>query len=175
MRIHSESIIEHPREAVFAAYRDRLSEVAKYIPDIKQIDVLRRDEDGPRVSLHNLWIADREIPKMARGFIKPDMLRWDDFADWDQDTWICTWRLGIRAFPDGVKCSGSNTFVDLGGDRTKVVLGGDLTIDVKKIPGVPRLLAGRIGPQVERFIVSLITPNLERVNSSLGSYLDDQG
>lgn len=175
MRIHSESVIHHPREAVFEAYRDRLSEVAVYIPDIRQIDVLDRREEGTLVSLHNEWVADREIPKIARGFIRPEMLRWDDWARWDVSTQICTWKLGIRAFPEGVKCMGSNTFVDLGGGRTKVVLGGDLTVDVKKIPGVPRLLAGRVGPQVERFIVSLITPNLERVNSSLGRFLDDNG
>ena len=57
---------------------------------------------------------------------------------------------------------------------TRVVLAGDLEIDVKSIPGVPRLLAGRLKPQVERFIVSLITPNLEQVNTSLGRFLDDQ-
>lgn len=175
MRIHSESIIHHPRAAVFAAYRDRLSDVAAYIPDIQRIDVLRRDEVDDVVSLHNLWVADREIPKVARGFIRPDMLQWDDWAKWNATQFDCSWRLGIRAFPEGVRCSGTNTFVELGAERTKVILGGDLTVDVKKIPGVPRLLAGRIGPQVEKFIVSLITPNLERVNSSLGRFLDDQG
>ena len=54
------------------------------------------------------------------------------------------------------------------------MLEGDLKIDLKKIPGVPRLLAGRMGPQVEKFIVSLISPNLQKVNDSLQRYLDDQ-
>lgn len=175
MRIHSESIINHGREAVFLAYRDRLPEIAPYIPDIGQIVVESRTDHGDHVDLHNIWIAEREIPGFAKAFIKPDMLRWDDFAKWNESTKKCDWRLKIRAFPESVACSGTNTFVELGPGRTKVVLEGDLQIDVKKIPGVPRLLAGRVGPKVEQFIVSLITPNLERVNSSLGRFLDDQG
>ena len=175
MRIHSESIINHPREAVFLAYRDRLPEIAPYIPDIGEIRVESRTEHHDKVELHNLWIAEREIPGFAQAFIKPDMLRWDDYASWDAAAKSCSWRLRIRAFPESVTCSGTNTFIEFGPGRTKVLLEGDLQIDVKKIPGVPRILAGRVGPKVEQFIVSLITPNLERVNSSLGRFLDDQG
>ncbi|HJN73192.1 MAG TPA: hypothetical protein QGF58_04570 [Myxococcota bacterium] len=175
MRIHSESIINHSRDAVFEAYRDRLTEIAPYIPDIGQIVVESRSDHPDKVELHNVWIAEREVPAYARAFIRPDMLRWDDFATWHETTKKCSWRLRIRAFPDSVRCSGTNTFSELGPNRTRVLLEGDLQIDVKKIPGVPRLVAGRVGPKVEQFIVSLITPNLERVNSSLGRFLDDQG
>lgn len=174
MRIHSSSVVNHPRERVFEAYRDQLPDIAAYIPDIKQIVVESR-EDGAKVKLHNVWIASREVPSFARGIIKPDMLRWDDFAEWDQADWACAWRLRTRAFTESVRCSGTNRFEAIGSTKTRVVLSGDLDIDVKSIPGVPRLLAGRLKPQVEKFIVSLITPNLEKVNESLGRFLDDQG
>jgi hypothetical protein len=45
---------------------------------------------------------------------------------------------------------------------------------MKKMPGVPRILAGRIAPKLESFIVMLITPNLEKVNQSIERYLDDK-
>jgi hypothetical protein len=32
-----------------------------------------------------------------------------------------------------------------------------------------------MAPKLEKFIVSLITPNLERVNSCLQQYLDEKG
>lgn len=172
MRIHSESIIRHPAEEVFVAYRDQMPQVAAYIPDIKEIQVLSREEGAGVVKLHNVWIADREVPTFARAFIKPEMLRWDDFAEWRESERRCYWTLKVRVFSEAVRCSGTNTIVAVDPQTTRVTLSGDLQIDLKHIPGVPSLLAGRITPQVESFIVSLITPNLEGVNKALGSFLD---
>ena len=96
MRIQSESIISHPLSAVYEAYRDRLSEIAPYFPDIKEIRVeSRRDsEDGDEVIvIHNVWVADRDIPVFARGFLKPEMLSWDDHARWSDDESLVRWEI----------------------------------------------------------------------------------
>jgi nitrogen fixation protein len=176
MRIHSESLISHPQDVVYEAYRDRLPELAAYIPDVKEIVVESREEVGPgRVKLHNVWVADREVPVFARAIIKPEMLRWDDFADWRDDEHRVHWTLRLRVFTDQVTCAGTNTFVKVDDASTKVFLAGDLDIDLRNIPGVPRLLAGGLKPKIEKFIVELITPNLERINESLQQFLDDQG
>jgi hypothetical protein len=42
MRIHSESIVRHPRERVFKAYRDELPEIAAYMSDIREIRIVNR-------------------------------------------------------------------------------------------------------------------------------------
>jgi hypothetical protein len=102
------------------------------------------------------------------------MLRWDDFAEWDDAAKHVNWRLNIPAFPDQVRCSGRNAFFADGPNATRVILTGDLQINMKKMPGVPRILAGRIAPKLESFIVMLITPNLEKVNQSIERYLDDK-
>jgi hypothetical protein len=174
MEIRSESRIAYPRDQVYRAYRDRLPEIAKYIPDIREIVVRSREETprGPR--LHNEWIADREVPSFAQAILKPEHLRWDDLAEWHDDERYVAWTLKTRAFTDAVRCSGRNTFLEDGGG-TRVLLTGDLTIDLKEIPGVPSFLAKRIAPQVEKFIVSLVTPNLERVNASIERFLDAAG
>jgi len=175
MRIHSESLIHHPQPAVYDAYRNRLSEIAAYIPDVREIRVEKREEGEGAATIHNVWIADREIPVFARAFLKPEMLQWDDFAEWKDDEGRVYWKLRLRVFTDSVTCGGTNTFERVDDDNTRVRLEGDLDIDVKNIPGVPRLLAGGIKPKVEKFIVSLITPNLKRVNESLQQFLDDHG
>lgn len=173
MQIHSESRIHHPLEVVYACYRDRLPQIAPYTPDIREIIVESREELGGGPKIHNVWVADREIPKVAQGVIKPEMLRWDDFALWNDEGRYVDWRLHIPAFPDAVRCEGRNAFYADGSGATRVVLTGDLTINVKNVPGVPRLLAGRIAPKLESFIVKLITPNLEKVNHSLEQFLDE--
>ena len=172
MKIKSESQIRHPRSTVYTAYRDRLPEVVPYIPDIKEIRVESREQTAQGVRLHNLWIADREIPRMVKGFLKPEMLRWNDYAEWNDEKMLCDWTLQIPAFPDNVTCSGRNSFY-ADGEQTRVVLTGDLAIN-PKFPGIPRLVASRLAPQIEKFIIMLITPNLERVNQSLGAFLDAQ-
>ena len=172
MEIRSESRIKYPREQVYVAYRDRLPEIAKFIPDIREIVVRSRREVPGGVELHNEWVADRDIPSFAQAFLKPEHLRWDDHASWNDEGRYVAWRLQTRAFTDAVRCAGRNTFVE-DGAGTRVVLAGDLTIDLKEIPGVPGFLAKRVAPQVEKFIVSLITPNLERVNASIERFLDE--
>lgn len=174
MKFRSESTIQHPRAAVFAAYRDRLPEVVRFLDDISAVNVLARDDAGATVKLHNEWVSNREIPKVAQAIIKPEHLRWDDYASWDAGAWRCGFEIKTRAFRDNVRCVGSNTFLEQGAG-TKVVLEGDFEVSLKDVPGVPRLLAGTIVPQIEKFIIALIQPNLEKVNKALGQYLDAGG
>jgi hypothetical protein len=174
MKFRSESTIAHPREAVFAAYRDHLPEVVAFLDDISGVNVLSRTEEGSIVRLHNEWVSDREVPSVAASFIKQEHLRWDDHATWDTSDFTCAFDIKTRAFTDAVRCTGRNLFVpDPRG--TRVILEGDFDVKNLQIPGVPRFMAKRLVPQMEKFIISLIRPNLERVNKALGSYLDAQG
>lgn len=174
MKIQSESVLEHPPEAVFGVYRDHLPDVVRYLDDIREIQVAGRQEDGEAVRLHNIWISDREVPSVAQRFIKPEHLRWDDFADWNTATKTCSWRIEPHALKNAVKCSGK-TILHAHPRGTRVELVGDLEINVKGIPGIPSFLAGTIAPQVEKFIIALITPNLQKTNEAVGRFLDDQG
>lgn len=173
MKIHSESVIHHPLDRVYETYRDRLAEIADYIPDVKRIDVESREESEGVVKLHNVWYAEREIPRVVRSVLKPEMLQWDDYAEWHAEEYLCHWTLRTRVFTDDVSCGGTNTFVAVDEGSTRVTIAGDLSVELSNIPGVPRLLGRKLKPQVEKFIVNLITPNLEQVNGSLERFLDD--
>lgn len=172
MEINVSSVIRHPIDRVFHAYRDELPKIAPYLGNVKEIRVDKREEANGVVKLHNIWIGKGEIPGFAQGIIKPDSLAWDDFADWYTDGMYCKWRLKTRVFTDAVNSYGENRLTAEGPNATRVTLKGILDINVKDVPGVPRLLAGPIKPKLESFIVMLIKPNLEQVNASLGKYLD---
>ena len=173
MQINASSVIPHPRARVFAAFRDEMPAVAPFMPNVREILVRSRVENGTRMTIHNEWVGKGEIPKVAQGIVKPDMLRWDDFAEWDSATTACDWSLKLRVFTDNVRCSGRTVLSDEAGG-TRVTLSGTLTLDMRDIPGVPRFLAGTVAPQVERFVVALVTPNLEQMNTALARYLDSQ-
>jgi hypothetical protein len=174
MQINASSVIHHPRERVYRAYRDDLPQIAPYMENIKEIVVKRRTERDGGVAIHNEWVGKGDIPRAVQGILKPEMIRWDDHADWDDAAWACSWNLRIRVFTDNFRCSGTNRFEAVGPSSTRVTLLGDLDVSLKDIPGVPRLLAGPLAPQVEKFIIAMIRPNLEQVNGALGRYLDQR-
>lgn len=171
MEILASSTVRHPRERVFRAYRDELPKIAAYMPNVKQVVVQRREEGPGWVKLHNVWTGKGEIPKVVQPVLKPEVLLWDDFATWHEADSYCEWRIGLRVFNEKFKCSGTN-HIRAEGAHTRVELRGDLELDLRDIPGVPRLLAGTLRPQLEAFIVKMIRPNLEETNVALGRYLD---
>ncbi len=175
MEINAVSTINHPLDRVYLAYRDELPRIATYVNNIKGIKVLAREELSGKVKLHNEWTGRGEIPKVAQGLVKPEMLSWDDYAEWSDAEHIVRWNLKIRVFSDKFRCTGTNRLSAEGPNRTRVHLVGQLDLDLREIPGVPRFLASSIAPQVEKFIVALVKPNLEEVNVAIGRYLDSGG
>ncbi len=171
MKFRNESVIAHPRDQVFAAFRDRLTDAVPYLDDIAAINVVARTDANGVIKLHNEWVSAKEVPAVAQSIVKPDQLRWDDYATWDEAKKTCAFEIKTRVYPDKVRCVGSNTFV-AEGDKTRVILEGEFTVSLDGIPGIPWLLAKTIVPQVEKFIVALIQPNLEKTNAAVGKLLD---
>ena len=134
--------------------------------------MLNRQEEGEQTRLHNEWVSNAEIPKVARSFLQPEHLRWDDHALWDPSLFQVNWKLETRVFSEAFFCEGSNRFLEEGPSTTRVIVEGDLTLDLRDLPGVPSFVAKRLAPQVEGFIVKMITPNLEEVNRAVGRYLE---
>jgi len=160
---------------VFEVYRDRLPEVVPYLDDIREIRVEERDEDDGVVRLHNVWSSDRDIPRFARAVVRPDQLKWDDRAAWHEEGLYSDWVIATRVFTDAVRCEGRTEILEDGSGGTKVRLDGVFEVDLATVPGVPGFVGKRIAPQLEKFIVSLITPNLERTTLAIGRFLDEQG
>jgi hypothetical protein len=132
-------------------------------------------EEPPRVRLVNVWHGAGDIPAAARKLLSEDMLSWTDHASWDEASFTCDWRIETHAFAEAVSCQGTNRFVAVDGDRTRVEIRGALEIDLSRVRGVPRFLAGTLGGTVEKFIVGHITPNLTRVSAALSTFLGEQG
>jgi len=174
MDIRSESRISHPQEQVYLAYRNKLHEMSVYMSDVREIIVHSREERSGGVSLHNEWVSSRDVPRFLKRIIKPEHLRWHDYAEWQDDGRYVDWRTQTGAFREAVSCSGRTSF-HADGDHTRVVVTGDLDIDLSKIRGIPRIGASALKPRIEKFIVGLLTPNLEKVNQCLQQYLDEHG
>jgi hypothetical protein len=170
MKIQADAKLPFPRELVYRTYRDKLPQMVQYLPNVKNIEVLEQKPEGSTLHIKNLWWAKAEIPKIAQSFIKPEMLSWFDFADWHEDRFATGWRIQLRVLEKAVSCAGENQFEAVG-DTTIIHIRGELSFDLREVPGVPRFLAGSIGPTVEKFVVGQITPNLLEVSKGIEQYL----
>lgn len=175
MEIRSDAVLPFPRALVFATYRDKLTELSPYLPNVTAIEIRERTDEPPVVRLTNVWHGAGEIPAVARKMIDERMLTWTDHACWNERDWTCEWRIETHVFTEAIRCRGRNRYVDLDGQSTRLEIRGDLEVDLKQVSAVPRFLAGKVGKTVEQVLVKLITPNLTRVSEGLATYLQQGG
>jgi hypothetical protein len=173
MDLSADARLSFPRPVVFAAYRDKLVDLLPFLPNVRGIEVKSRTDEGAVSRMVNEWHGGGEIPAAARAFISESMLSWTDHATWDESKWTCEWRIETHAFSEAVTCRGENRFLEDGG-ATKLEIRGTLSIDAKKIKGVPGLFAGKVGKAVEELLVGKIQPNLVEVSRGLAKYLEQQ-
>jgi hypothetical protein len=173
VRIEADTIVPFSCDVVFRAYRDELPNVVAYLPNVRSIEVKSRQEDGPIVKLHNVWHGGGDIPAAIRAVVDEKVLRWDDFASWDERTFTGTWSIRTHAFTEAVSCTGVTKMLPVG-DKCRVELTGDFGIEAKKLGGVPSFMAGSIGKAVESFLAKQITANLASTTEGLSRYLAAQ-
>ena len=173
MRIEADALIDFPRDLVFRTYRDELPQIVEGLPRVKEIMVEERQEEGGVTHIKNLWRGSAQVPASAAKVLPP-MVSWHDHARWDQGRYQCDWSIDSHVFPEAVRCTGENRFVDLGG-KCRGEIRGEIRIDLSKVAKVPDLVASPIATAVERFLVRQITPNLLAVSEALSEHLAAKG
>jgi hypothetical protein len=171
MNISTDTRVPFPRQLVYTTYRDKLTELIRYIPDIRYIEVKARREDNGLIHTVNEWHGGGEIPLAARAILSEDMLSWVEYNTWNESQFTLEWRLETRAFTDAVHCAGKNSFIE-DGNTTKIQSRGELKIDPNKIQGAPSFIVGQIATVVEEFLVGRITPSLLQISEGLRKYLE---
>jgi hypothetical protein len=175
MKFQSSQVIPFAVEDVFVLVRDRLQDLVPYMPNVKKIVTESREEAGEqKVHLLNRWYGKAEIPRAVEKMIDPEKITWLDTATWDSGQKSCSWEIKPMFFQDNVSCSGVNYYREEGDGSTRLEITGELTVQTKGMPGVPRILAGKISGQVEKFVVKLLTPNLDNLAEGVTQYLKDQ-
>lgn len=173
MDLKADARLPFPRDLVFRTYRDDILKMLPFLPNVRNIEVKSREDEGPVTRFVNLWHGGGEIPAAARAFLSDAMLSWTDRASWNSEELTCDWTIETHAFTEAVSCHGHNRFLD-DGNGTLLEIRGTLTIDAKKIRGVPSLLAGKVGRSIEEFLAKRIEPNLIETAKGLERYLQEQ-
>ena len=165
--------IPHPRELVFSTHRDKLLELVQYMPNVSSVVPESRVIEGDITRLVNIWTgSSTDVPAVIRPLVKPEVLTWIDRAVWDMGRWRCDWEITLTALPAAVTARGFNTFLEEGGD-TVIQMNGEFIIHPDRVPGVPSFVARAASPAFEKFVVSLLQPNLRKSNQAVQQYIDE--
>ncbi|MFH1130785.1 MAG: hypothetical protein V1754_05580, partial [Pseudomonadota bacterium] len=79
--------VGHPLKDVYLTYRDHLSELAPYLPNVDKIEAVEREESEGQVKLVNRWHVSAAVPRVLRPFFRTEQLSYLDHAVWKDELW----------------------------------------------------------------------------------------
>jgi len=178
MRFEEASAVTHPAALVLETLIERMEVIAPFLRNVERIDTLdRTDLAGGRVRIVRRWQGSPDsVPVAARRFVTPTMLAWLDTAVWTPADWRVEWSHAtcVAGVAQLYECAGTNWFQPdpAAPGTTHIRITGDLVVHPERVPGVPGFLARGLAPQVESFILGLLTPNLTGLAGGLQRYFD---
>jgi len=174
MFLESRDIISQPVDVVYPLIRDELNVLVPYLPSVKRIEEVTREERDGLIDVVNHWYTVADLPGPLKKIIKPEMFSWKDYATWDDAKQSVDFRLESFLASDLYDARGTNYFSDAGDGRTELRVTCTLDIHAERIPGVPKILLRKTMPLIERAIRQLLEPNLKSVGKGLTAYYRDQ-
>ena len=174
MKLESSDIIDQPIDKVYATVRDHLADIAPYLPNVEKIEVESEKNAKTGKSITNRWYADVPVPGLLKKVLKPEMFSWLDKAVWHDKNKKVDYVLESTFGKELFDAKGTNTFVDMGDGRTELKFSCEVVIYPEKVPGVPKLLAKKVGPAIEALLKKMLEPNLTSLGSGLKVYYEEK-
>ncbi len=174
MEFKSTSVIKYPVKVVWPTMRDELPEIVPLLNNIESITVRERTElDSEKIKITNVWRAAPKLPSFLVKKIKPEMLAWTDYAEWNQKNRECHWRIESHFFTDHFKCRGTTLFDSaIAGRGTRITFQGSLKLLPQGMDEVSHFFGARSSGVIESFLNKLIPNNIVKVAKALSDYLD---
>jgi len=181
--MHFEEVdsVSHAAGLVLETMIERMEAIVPFLPNVESIETLEvKSLKNGRTRILRRWQGKADsMPAALRPFLPRDILAWLDTALWVPAEYRVEWTQStcMEGVAQLYACSGVNYFEPHPDDpqrRTRIRITGDLRVHAERLPGIPGFLAQRLAPQVERFIVGLITPNLTDLAKGLQRYFDAQ-
>lgn len=170
MIIAVDTEIAFPQSLVYGTYRDRLTELTPYLPNVLTIETTARHAWEGTITCVNEWRGGGEIPIALRAFLSEDLLAWTEYAVWNTARCVLDWRIETHAFRQAVQCGGQNTFFAQG-NSTMIQHRGKLQINAAALHGIPWPLGENIARMAEAFLGQHITVNIRQMSSGVETYL----
>lgn len=163
-----------PIGTVYRVLRDELYKLAKYLPNVENIELLERKEDKDKIYTVNKWYAKNILPSSITQFIKFDIVAWLDYGEWNKIEYICDWSYKPYIFQDYISAKGK-TLYSTDGAFTVIRFMGDVYINLDKYPFiivVPQIMRKKISDEFLNFLSSMIETNFYALVKGLEEYIE---
>lgn len=175
MDFQKEVSVPHPSGLVLDTMMNRLEDLTPFRSRLSELETVSREElaDGRVKLLRRCQAMVHSVPSLFRPFLSEGMLTWDEEALWNPSQYIADWSIH-NSLGHLYTCEGQNYFGPHPNNKdiTRIKIEGKITIDPKKVPGIPTFVAARLVPRAESIIISLIEPDLLEIATALHQYLD---
>ncbi|MEQ1503973.1 MAG: hypothetical protein ABMB14_17155 [Myxococcota bacterium] len=174
MRFEVRESARHARGVVFAAHRDELEAIARYLPDVEKVELRSRSKGarGLEEQVHWWTGSPSALPVFVRPMVPPHLLQWSQRTTWDPATHTASWTIEVPGLGPAVVAGGTNTYVDEG-STCGIGIVGDFAFHPERVPQLAGIPAAAV-PMVERMVVKLIVPMIERTGAAVARYLDER-
>jgi hypothetical protein len=170
MIIAVDTQVPFPRALVYATFRDKLIDIAAYMPNVSSIQLTSRQDGETTINCIYECLGGGEIPALIKAFLDDEMLGWTEYDTWNLPELTLDWRIKTHAFTEAVHCAGINRFLEQEG-TTLIESRGELAINTSKIEGVPSFLANQVASIVTEFLGKKIELNLQQMSEGVCQYL----
>lgn len=125
--------------------------VAKYMPSLKEVKVIYREEVEGKVCLRKWFVPDITIPWFARGKVKQEMVEWGEMLTWCPQNHSGEFVIEPnipREWLHHFRCEGKYALESLGENKTRRLVHIDLQV---KIPLIGGMAEGYIADRVKEW------------------------
>ena len=109
------------------------------------------------------WFGLGQIPAAIRNILKPEMISWEDWQEWDREAGECRWEIKPFYFREFVECRGVWKYTPKGDDRCLTTCKGVFNVKITKFPPFPDFLVRKASPLIEKMIGGYLEPNMSTV------------
>lgn len=174
MELKHSDRIDAPAFEVYTLVKDKLPEIAKYLPNVEKIEKLSNKTLGSgKTEIINHWYAQVELPTLVKKFLSKELLSWKDKAVWDDTKMCVSYELESFIANNLFEAKGTNYFKACETGKSELLVTCSVQIHAENIPGVPKLMVRSVLPLIEKVIEKMLQPNLTSLGQGLKAFLAD--
>jgi hypothetical protein len=172
MKIDVKHEFSYSAMEVYLTFRDRMPEYVKFCPNLTKIVVMdREDLPDDKTKMRVQWHGLGQIPDVIRNILKPEMISWEDWEEWDMKSYECRWVIKPYYFREFVVSEGVWKFEPCGDNKCIATCKGIFNITITKFPPFPSFICKAASPAIEKMIGSYLPSNLKSVFTAVGSFI----
>ena len=159
-----------PRPLVFATHRDEFETIAPRMAEVDRVRLKSQSvhADGTIEQKHEWFGHPKALPLLIRPLVPSEMLHWFGISHWNPHTFVATWTVEVPALGPMADITGKQAYVETP-QGCRIDLSGSFDFHPERVPRL-KLPPGAV-PVVERFIVSLIVPLLQKSGNAVVEHL----